>query len=176
MKKIDALRAARTKPDLALLLGVKASALTYVLYVLKTSTQYTIFKIPKKSGGERTIHSPSDRLKVLQSSLSNLLQDCIEEINKDKPGHPHKGRFVKGKKEKLLDSKKKKPLEYVFTPTLSHGFVRNRSIITNAMMHLNKKNVLNVDIKDFLIVLILVVLEAFSYRISIFDSIQMLQQ
>lgn len=149
MRKIDALRAVRTKPELARLLGVRASELTYVLYVLKPPTQYVSFKIPKKSGGDRTIHSPSDRLKAIQSSLSDLLLDCIDDINKSKPGKPHLDRFVKGKKEKLLDSKKKKPLEYVFSPTLSHGFVRNRSIITNAMMHLHKKNVLNVDLQNF---------------------------
>jgi len=149
MRKIDALRAVRTKPELARLLGVRASELTYVLYVLKPATQYVSFKIPKKSGGERTIHSPSDRLKVIQSSLSDLLLDCIDDINKSKPGKPHLDRFVKGKKEKLLDSKKPKPLAYLFTPTLSHGFVRNRSIITNAMMHLHRKNVLNVDLQNF---------------------------
>lgn len=149
MKKIDALRAVRTKPELALLLGIKASALTYLLYVLKPSTQYTSFEIPKKSGGSRTIHSPSDRLKSVQSSLSRLLQDCIEDINKAKPATQNKGKFVKNNKDKLPDSKKNKLLEYTFTPTLSHGFVRKRSIITNAMMHLNRKNVLNIDIKDF---------------------------
>lgn len=125
MRKIEALKAARTKIDLALLLGVKASDLTYVLYVLNPSTQYSSFTIPKKNGGIRTILSPSDRLKSLQSALSDLLQDCIGEINEDKA------------KDRDFES------------TLSHGFVRNRSIITNAMMHLHKRNVLNVDLKDF---------------------------
>ncbi|WP_248747852.1 retron Ec67 family RNA-directed DNA polymerase/endonuclease [Pseudomonas sp. MWU12-2037] len=54
-----------------------------------------------------------------------MLQDCSEEIEK---------AWVGGS-----DSKS----------TLSHGFVRKRSIITNAMMHLHKKNILNVDLKDF---------------------------
>ncbi|WP_122439438.1 retron Ec67 family RNA-directed DNA polymerase/endonuclease [Pseudomonas viridiflava] len=149
MKKIDALRAVRTKPELALLLGIKASSLTYLLYVLKPSTQYSSFEIPKKSGGTRTIHSPSERLKSLQSSLSILLQDCIEEINKDKPAHANKTKFITTKRDKSSDVKKSKFIEYTFMSTLSHGFVRKRSIITNAMMHLNRKNVLNVDIKDF---------------------------
>lgn len=147
MRKIDALRAVRTKPELALLLGIKASALTYLLYVLKPSTQYSSFEIPKKSGGTRTINSPSERLKTIQSSLSMLLQDCIEDINKAKPSRAPKGIFAKT--EKLPASKRTKHVDYVFTSTLSHGFVRKRSIITNALMHLNKKNVLNVDIKDF---------------------------
>ncbi len=125
MRKIDALRAIRTKRELALILGVKATFLTHVLYVVKPSSQYSSFTIPKKSGGTRTIFAPSERLRSLQSSLSELLQDCIEEINKAKDADGD------------------------FQPTLSHGFVRNRSIITNAMMHLHQKNVLNVDLKDF---------------------------
>ncbi len=149
MRKIDALKAVRTKPELASLLGVKASTLTYVLYVLKTSTQYKSFTIPKKTGGTRTIHAPHDRLKAIQSSLSDLLQDCIEEINSAKPKKAAKTKFVNTTKDKNPDYKKTKFLEDTFTPTLSHGFVRKRSIITNAMMHLNRKNVLNVDLKNF---------------------------
>ncbi len=126
MNKLEALRKITTKPELAMLLGVKASFLTHVLYRLKPSTQYTSFTIPKKTSGNRTIFAPSERLKRLQSSLSNLLLDCIDEINKSK-------------KEKDCN----------FKSTLSHGFVRERSIITNAMMHLHQKNVLNIDLKDF---------------------------
>lgn len=125
MSKLEALRNITTKPQLAALLGVKASTLTYVLYKLKPTTQYTSFTIPKKTGGTRTILAPSGRLKGLQTCLSNLLQDCIVEINKTK----------------RADGK--------YKSTLSHGFVRERSIITNAMMHLNQKNVLNIDLKDF---------------------------
>ncbi len=149
MRKIEALRAVRTKPQLALLLGVKASKLTYILYILKTNTQYSTFEISKKSGGTRTIHAPHEGLKTIQSSLSKLLQDCIEEINKTKPKTAAKGKFVNTTKNKNPDFKKPKFLPDTFTPTLSHGFVRKRSIITNAMMHLNRKNVLNVDLKDF---------------------------
>ncbi|WP_204356709.1 retron Ec67 family RNA-directed DNA polymerase/endonuclease [Aeromonas allosaccharophila] len=149
MRKIDALQKVKTKPELAELLGIKASSLTYLLYVLKPSTQYSYFEIPKKNGGRRTIHAPSKRLKKLQSSLSKFLQDCIEEINNERPASTHKSRFVKINKDRVLDGKKTKFIEHKFTSTLSHGFVRDRSIITNAMMHLNKKNVLNVDIDNF---------------------------
>jgi retron-type reverse transcriptase len=128
MNRLEALRKIKTKHELAALLGVKASTLTYVLYVLKPSTQYTTFTIPKKTGGMRTILAPLDRLKGLQSALSELLQDCITEINKTKETRRKDGKFKS---------------------TLSHGFVRERSIITNAMMHLNQKNVLNVDLKNF---------------------------
>jgi len=63
MRKIDALRAVRTKSEFALLLGFKPAAFTYLLYKLKPSTQYQSFTIPKKSGGTRTIYAPSERLK-----------------------------------------------------------------------------------------------------------------
>jgi len=127
MKKLDALKQITSKPSLALLLGVKAQSLTHVLYILKPATQYTSFTIPKRSGGTRTIYAPSDKLKSLQSKLSNLLQDCIKEINETK--YP--------------DIKPNK------TPTLAHGFVKKRSILTNAMMHLKQKNVLNIDLSDY---------------------------
>ncbi|WP_205739121.1 hypothetical protein [Vreelandella venusta] len=115
MSNIKNLKNAKTKVDLAQLLGVKASYLTYVLYVLKPQTQYESFEIPKKSGGVRVIEAPTERLKLLQSRLSNLLQNCIQDINKEKKREGNK------------------------LPVLSHGFVREKSIITNAMQHLNKK-------------------------------------
>lgn len=123
MKKISALREIKTKPELALLLGINASHLTNVLYRIRPENLYNSFKISKKSGGFRTIHAPSEELKSIQKALSLFLQDCIQEINKSKGEN--------------------------FISTLSHGFVRERSIITNAVMHLNQKNVLNIDLKDF---------------------------
>lgn len=124
MNTLEKLRKITTKYELANLIEVEASTLTYVLYVLKPETQYTSFTIPKRNGGSRTIFAPSDKLKYIQSHLSKLLQNCIDDINKSKPSNNSKS-------------------------TLSHGFVRKRSIITNAMMHLNKKNVLNIDLINF---------------------------
>lgn len=137
--KLDTLRQAKNKQELASLLGVKTPALTYILYKLKPSTQYTSFNIPKKNGGLRTILSPSNKLKVLQSNLSHLLLDCIDEINKS---NNRWERFDKENKPKTTPKRKD-------TLTLSHGFVRHKSIITNALMHTNQKNVLNIDLKDF---------------------------
>lgn len=125
MSKLQTLKLTTTKPQLAALLDVKASVLTYTLYKLKPANQYTSFIIPKKNGGSRTICAPADKLKSIQSCLSKLLLDCIDEINE-----PNK---------KINISKS----------NLSHGFVRERSIMTNAAMHLNQKNVLNIDLKDF---------------------------
>ncbi len=125
MDKLKALKQVTTKSQLAALLGVKPQLLTHVLYILQPKTQYKQFTIPKKNGGIRTIFAPSERLKSLQSSLSNLLLDCIDVINK-------------------INQKK-----YTYKHALSHGFVREASIMTNAVMHLNQKNVLNIDLKDF---------------------------
>lgn len=149
MKKLEALRAAKSKPDLARILDIKPESLTYLLYKLKPSTQYSSFNIPKKSGGIRTIHAPSKKLKKLQSSLSSYRQDCIEEINSKKLVFSEKKKFVKIHKDRVLDGKRASLAEYKYISTLSHGFVRDRSIITNALMHLNKKNVLNIDLEDF---------------------------
>ncbi|WP_429095557.1 reverse transcriptase domain-containing protein [Aeromonas media] len=146
MSKLQDLKKATTKPDLAHVLGVKPSVLTYCLYVLKTENQYTQFKIPKKTGGERVINAPTGKLKTIQSLLSNLLLDCLDEIN-------HKA-FPKSQlaKETVKNSevlKIKCSTALVKQPALSHGFERKRSIITNAMMHLGKKQVFNIDLEDF---------------------------
>ena len=121
MNTITKLKNCQTKVDLAILLNSKPSHLTYLLYKMNPILKYTQFTIAKKSGGLRSISAPTERLKELQKSLSKLLLDCIDDIN---------------------SSKSKKS-------TLAHGFVREKSIITNAEMHKNTKNVLNIDLKDF---------------------------
>ena len=139
MNKLDALKKAKTKSDFADILGINIRSLTYCLYKLKTENQYKQFKLPKKSGGERTISAPMGRLKSIQKALSVLLQDCLDEI--------YAIRFPYVKKKNLV-----KPLsltERSKRPSLSHGFERNRSILTNAHMHLGKRNVLNIDLEDF---------------------------
>lgn len=121
MNAITKLKNCRTKVDLAILLNIKPSHLTYLLYKTEATLKYKQFTVAKKSGGTRVINAPTDKLKKLQKSLSDLLLDCIDNINSNK-------------------SKKS---------TLAHGFVRERSIITNAEMHKNTKNVLNIDLEDF---------------------------
>jgi len=140
MSKLTALKKLTEKKELAALLGVKASFLTYNLYIIKPSTQYTQFKIPKKNGGERSIDAPNDKLKRLQSNLSVLLLDCIDEINKAKFPDIQSNKPIRAQtkyystlKVKISSAKIKQQ------PSLSHGFVRRRSIITNAMMHVGKK-------------------------------------
>lgn len=153
MSKLKYLKSISTKPNFAKILGVDASFLTRCLYVNKPQNQYHQFSIDKKSGGKRIINAPSEELKSLQKSLSNLLLDCIDEINAEK--FP-KSQLIKPKLRKNGDNdyaaevlKIKIPTAETKQPSLSHGFVRERSIITNAMMHIGKKNVLNIDLKDF---------------------------
>lgn len=119
------LKQAKTKPELAAILGVSAAFLTKVLYKLgvksHVNSHYHQFNITKKSGGIRTISAPSIELKDLQRKLSDFLLDCKTVIH--------------------IDNK--------VECTLSHGFEREKSIITNARIHRDKKNVLNLDLEDF---------------------------
>ncbi|ANQ17082.1 retron Ec67 family RNA-directed DNA polymerase/endonuclease [Vibrio natriegens] len=153
MSKLKYLKSVSTKPGFAKALGVDAVFLTRCLYINQPETQYHQFSIAKKSGGKRVITAPSDELKSLQKRLSILLLDCIDEINATK--YPNSQR-ARPKLRKNGDPdyaaevlKIKVPTTEIKQPSLSHGFVRERSIITNAMMHVGKKHVLNIDLKDF---------------------------
>jgi RNA-directed DNA polymerase len=68
----------------------------------------------------RSISAPEPRLKVLQQRLASLLYEYLDELE----ASPRRR-------------------------TLSHGFVRGRSIITNAHAHRGRRHVLNVDLSDF---------------------------
>lgn len=81
--------------------------------------KYTEFTIPKKNGGVRYIDAPREELNHLQSKLSKVLYKCFEEIHSKADG------------------------------SLSHGFRKHHSIITNAENHKNKRHVFNVDLEDF---------------------------
>jgi RNA-directed DNA polymerase len=69
----------------------------------------------------RKIKAPSPDLLLLQQRLSDLLQNCVEEVNR--------GRNWKD--------------------DLAHGFKRHRSIITNAIKHHKRRYVFNIDLQDF---------------------------
>lgn len=121
MSALKLLQSANSIHDLAHLLGYKPAALGYVAYGLKGSSRYNTFDIPKRSGGLRTISAPSTELKALQRRLVAYLQRCIDEIDK---GSPKKRR-------------------------VAHGFQPAHSIFSNAAVHIGRKYVLNVDLKDF---------------------------
>jgi len=121
MSQLNRLKSAITLADFARLINFKPSALSYILYKKLAATNYQIFEIPKRNGGTRTIKAPTDELKRVQRNLSILLQDCLDEINK-------------------MDKRKDR---------ISHGFMRERSILTNAKEHRNRRFVFNIDLEDF---------------------------
>lgn len=120
MSNLAKLKAATCLDDVAKILGYKPSSLSYLLYVLPTTSKYSSFSIAKKSGGTRTINAPDRRLKTLQRHLANLLSDCQREIGRERNAKP-----------------------------LSHGFTEGCSISTNAAEHIRRRFVLNLDLKDF---------------------------
>jgi len=61
------------------------------------------------------------QLKLAQRRLANLLYDCLDDLLKAAP--------------------QRRPL--------AHGFVRKRSIITNAALHKRRRYVLNLDLQDY---------------------------
>jgi hypothetical protein len=69
----------------------------------------------------REISAPTEELCNLQKRLANLLQDCDAEI-----------RRTIGVKR-----------------TIAHGFVRRRSIMTNARQHVHRRFVFNTDLEGF---------------------------
>lgn len=115
------LKDAKSRDDLALLLGYKASSLSYILYKMAPASKYVEFEIAKRSGGKRKISAPVPKLKLLQRHLANILYQYLLDIEKlNKPRRP-----------------------------LSHGFAKSLSIVTNASVHKRRRYVLNFDLKDF---------------------------
>ncbi|WP_167459689.1 retron Ec67 family RNA-directed DNA polymerase/endonuclease [Rahnella variigena] len=82
--------------------------------------KYKSFEIYKKSGGVRIINAPNEKLKSLQKILAGYLSECLDEIY-----NTHGGNKI------------------------SHGFVKGKTIITNASQHRNKNLVFNIDLSDF---------------------------
>jgi hypothetical protein len=121
MTQLVKLKSAVSLHDVAHLLGFQPKALAYILYKKAPELKYKQFQIPKRTGGLRTINAPSHELMTLQGRLSILLQNCIDEINV--------ARNVRR--------------------SLSHGFRRKCSIMTNADVHRNRRYVLNLDLENF---------------------------
>ncbi|EKK5497478.1 retron Ec67 family RNA-directed DNA polymerase/endonuclease [Enterobacter hormaechei] len=119
--RLDKLKSCNSKPDLARLLGIDPVFMTRVIYIRNTDNLYSQFTIKKKNGSDRHISAPDPELKEIQSKLSDLLQDCLNNIRENSKEDNN----------------------------FSHGFERNRSIITNAEKHKSKKWVLNIDLSNF---------------------------
>ena len=111
----------KSRDDLADFLGIPRRNLTYILYIKKTDSFYESFTIPKKNGGERNINAPEGDLKSIQVRLASALWKHQCDIWK----------------------------EYKIKPNISHAFEKNKSIITNAVIHRNKRYILNIDLEDF---------------------------
>jgi len=124
MTKLELLKKAKTLADLAMILKYKRSALAYIIYTQSDAQKYNQFQIAKKTGGKRDICAPNERLKLLQRKVDELLQSCYKDI-------------ITNNKNNQSDDK------------IAHGFKPNRSIITNATPHKNKRFVFNVDLLDF---------------------------
>ncbi|WP_199260368.1 reverse transcriptase domain-containing protein, partial [Paracoccus binzhouensis] len=120
MSILKKLKDAKSLDDVAAILGYKPSALAYILYKIPPETKYQRFTIPKRSGGEREICAPVEPLKMLQRRLANVLYASRDEIDADS------GRG-----------------------SLSHGFRRKHSIVTNAQRHKRRRFVFNLDLQDF---------------------------
>lgn len=121
MSIVKSLRAAKTRQDLADILGYQLKALAFIVYQIPDAAKYTEFETPKRSGGMRKISAPVPKLKTLQKRLAALLYAYLDELEDKR--HPRR--------------------------TLSHGFVKKRSIVTNAHAHRGRRYVLNVDLEDF---------------------------
>ncbi|RMF52312.1 MAG: RNA-directed DNA polymerase [Bacteroidetes bacterium] len=64
----------RSPRDVAELLDVRYDRLVYHIYVVPEAKRYTVFHIPKKSGGQREILAPATPLKLIQKKLNQVLQ------------------------------------------------------------------------------------------------------
>lgn len=121
MSQLQLLKNASSLHDIAALLDFKPKALSYILYCKAPEAKYKAFSIPKAGGGHRAIQAPSDDLKLLQRRLSDLLQDCAEELS----------------------------ISNQWKDGIAHGFKRHRSIVSNATRHRGKRWVFNVDLENF---------------------------
>ncbi len=121
MSALEQIKKTTTLSEFAILMGYKPKTLSYIIYIIENDAKYNEFIISKKGGGSRKIKAPVDELKYLQKCLARYLNKCFEEICV---------------KDKHKDS-------------LSHGFRKNHSIVTNANKHIRKRHVFNVDLQDF---------------------------
>lgn len=105
--------AIQSKSELCKYLFISESTLNHLLYNSSWNEKYYTFTVEKRNGNPRTIHSPNELLKRIQTILKNDL------------------------------------LKIYGTKGCVHGFVKGKSIKSNAQKHVNKKFVLNVDLSEF---------------------------
>ena len=111
----------KTGNNLADFLNLQRKTITHILYNRHVESYYHSFKIPKKSGGYREINAPKDELKIVQKRIANSLYEYRDYIC-------------------VMENKKL---------NISHAFERNKNIVSNAIIHRNKRYIINIDLKDF---------------------------
>lgn len=126
MSRLKDLQGATSLREFAPLLDVKSGMLSFLLYKKPKTDLYKKFNIPKRHGGIREILAPERDLKLLQHRLSQLLQECLVEINS---AHGH--------------------VENETRHGIAHGFKRHHTIMTNGRAHVSRRYVFNVDLHDF---------------------------
>lgn len=119
MSKLQHLKSTSNLHSVANLLGLKPAHLAYNLYKKTDAEKYTKFEIPKRYGGKRVISAPNADLKHIQRLLAAVLMDCLNELNAK------------------------------YNRQAAHGFIPERSILTNAHQHRGRGYVLNLDLQDF---------------------------
>lgn len=111
----------KTRDELADYIGVSRKKLSYILFIKKTENLYESFDIPKKSGGSRSINAPKEELKQIQKKLADIFYEYEEKI----------------------------AAENKINKKISHAFEKEKSFITNAKIHRNKRFIINVDLHNF---------------------------
>ncbi len=115
------LNSVKSRSDLAYYLNIPPSKITYILFKRGVDSYYTEFEIPKKTGEPRRICAPMGDLKGVQRQITAALWEHQKSVYE----------------------------ELGIKPNISHAFEKDKSIITNAKIHRNKRFVVNVDLKDF---------------------------
>ena len=107
--------------DVARAMDVSLGELRFLAFhrAVSRTTHYRRFEIPKRTGGHRLISAPMPRLKEAQRWL---LENVLDPAGANGPWGVH---------EK------------------AHGFLHERSILTNAAPHVGRDLVVNCDLKDF---------------------------
>jgi RNA-directed DNA polymerase len=112
-ESIETFKLLKTARDVAYLLEVEYSTLTYYLYRRPIKSNYRIFALRKKNGGVRHIFAPITPLILMQRRLNEVLQ-------------------------------------IIYKPKSSvNGFVKGKSVLTNAQTHVRKSLILNLDLENF---------------------------
>lgn len=116
----------RFKVQVAEMLEVPERHLNFLLYGLsKIDRQYTVFDIPKKSGGVRQIEAPMPALKILQRRFSDILYDKVRVKSCAYAFCRDKSKGIKGNAERHKNKRWVVSIDLEdFFPTIHFGRIR----------------------------------------------------